>query len=1076
VSTADVYVLPASYAQERMWFLDELEPGSSAYIIPMAVRLRGALDVAALRRALHAVVARHESLRTTIADVDGDGRPRQVVTPEPIVELPLIDLFALPEGDRQAHAEALADAEAAAPFDLATGPLLRVRLVRLAPGDQVLLVSMHHVITDGWSIGIFVRELGVYYHAALRGEEVRLPDLPIQYADYAVWQRDWLRGDQLTRELTYWSEQLAGAPALLGLPTDRPRPAMPSFRGASVPFHWPAELRDRLHTLGHKHGATPFMVLLAGFTAMLARYSGGQDVVVGTPVAGRTRPELEGLIGVFVNTLALRIWLDDDPGFGALLVRVRETCLSAYTHQDLPFERLVEALRPERSLSHNPLVQVLFVLQNTPEATGEWPGLEATPVRRAFRGATAKFDLSLVMYDTAAGLEGGLEYNADLFAHATAERMLAHLRTLLEAAVAAPDVPVSRLPLLAPGERRAILDLGSAPVPSAVPRGIHELFADQVRRTPDATALVYRSSSLTFRELDASANRLARRLRELGVVAGALVGLCLERSPDLVVAMLAVLKAGAGYLPLDPAYPAERLALMLEDAKASLVVTREGIARRLPATEVPQLCLHLDDPPITRQAADPLPAPVVPGRLAYVLYTSGSTGRPKGVMITHDNVAALLDWARTAFPPAARAGVLASTSVCFDLSVFEIFLPLCWGGSAVLVDNALELLDGVPTGVTLVNTVPSVLGELLRLGGLPSTVDTVCLAGEPLAQSLVDEVHRCDGVERVYNLYGPSEATTYSTAATVEPSAALTPAIGRPITGTRVHVLDRWLEPVPVGVASDLYIGGAGVARGYLLRPGLTAERFVPDPFGSEPGARLYRTGDLARWRPDGELAFVGRLDHQVKLRGFRIELGEIEAVLRDHPAVLDAVLLAREDNPGDKRLVAYVVPRGEIPKPGLRAHCAARLPDYMVPATVVLLDELPLNPNGKIDRTALPAPGQTRTEPATSYLAPRTLVESAVADVWQEVLDVWPVGVHDNFFALGGHSLLATQVVARLRATFAVDLPLRTIFEARTVAELAEALQAAEPQPGHVSAIAELRHHIDSMSPEEILAHLNEE
>jgi amino acid adenylation domain-containing protein len=1075
VSAHDVHVLPPSYAQERMWFLDELEPGSTAYVISMAVRLRGALDVAALRRALHAVVARHESLRTTIVDVDGDGRPMQVVAPKPSVGLSLIDLTAVPEAERASRATELADAEAATPFDLATGPLLRLRLVLLAPGDQVLLVGMHHAITDGWSVGIFVRELGALYHAEVRHQQARLPDLPIHYADYAVWQREWLRGDQLAAEVRYWNNQLAGAPARLELPTDGPRPTSQTSRGGTVAFRWPAELRDRLHALGRDRGATLFMVLLAGFTATLARHSGGRDVVVGTPVAGRTRPELEGLIGVFVNTLALRTRLDDDPGFGALVERVRETCLGAYSHQDLPFERLVEALQPERSLKHNPLVQVLFVLQNTPEPTTVWPGFEATPVQRDNRSATAKFDLGVVVHDTVAGLEGVLEYNADLFAHRTAERMLAHLRVLLEAAPTAPDMPVSRLPLMGGDERSDVLRRGDTPPGRRASQGIHELFAEQVQRTPDATAVVHRSSSLTFRELEASSNRLARRLRDLGAGPETLVGLCVGRSPDLVVAMLAVLKAGAAYLPLDPAYPPERLAVMLEHDPVALILTGDDAARRL-STGVRTVRLDLEDPLVARQVSDPMPAPVAPGQLAYVLHTSGSTGRPKGVMIAHDNAVALLDWARTAFPPAARAGVLASTSVCFDLSVFEIFLPLCWGGSAVLVENALELSDVAHTGITLVNTVPSVMGELLRLGALPPSVNTVCLAGEPLAQSLVDAVRACDGVEHVYNLYGPSESTTYSTVAAARAEAALPPAIGVPVAGTRVRVLDRWFEPVPIGVVGELHIGGAGVARGYLGCPGLTAERFVPDPLSVEPGARVYRTGDLARWRIDGELAFVGRADHQVKLRGFRIELGEIEAVLRDHPAVRDAVLLAREDHPGEQRLVAYVVPHDDVPEQVLRVHCAARLPDYMVPTAFVPLDTMPLTINRKIDRSALPAPEPARADAGTTHVAPRTLLESAIAAIWEAVLDVRPVGIRDDFFALGGHSLLATQVVARLRTTFAVDLPLRAIFETRTVPGLAEALQAAEPQTGHVSAIAELRHHIDSLSPEEILAHVSDD
>ncbi|MCW2917362.1 MAG: Malonyl CoA-acyl carrier protein transacylase [Actinomycetia bacterium] len=1070
----DVYVLPASYAQQRLWFLNQLEPGSPAYIISMAVRLGGRLDAAALRRALNAVVARHETLRTTLADVDGDGRPHQVVTPETAVVVPVVDLCALPADVKIATATALAAAESAAPFDLAEGPLLRVRLLRLAPDDHVLLVAMHHVITDGWSIGIFARELGECYQAALRREQAHLPELTVQYADYAAWQREWLQGEQLAREITYWSEHLAGAPALLDLPTDRPRPAVQGYRGAGVSFSWSSELCSGLQALGQRHGATFFMVLLAGFTSVLARFSGGDDIVVGTPVAGRPRSELEGLIGMFVNTLPLRTRLDDDPSFEALVERVRELCLGAYSHQELPFERLVEALQPERSLSHSPLVQVLFALQNTPGSGQQWPGLEVLPWQREAQGTTAKFDLSLFMFESQTGLEGALEYNSDLFERATIERMLDYLRSLLERALAEPGLPISRLPLLSGDDRDAMLGQGRTRAADPVSQSIHDLFAAQARRTPEAIALVHADAELTFSELDGRANQLARRLSALGVGAETLVGLCLERSADLVVAMLAILNAGGGYLPLDPAYPPERLALMLEDAQVPVIVTRQGLAGRLPSADVHTVCVDVEAEHIAGLPAMEPPVRVAPAQVAYVLYTSGSTGRPKGVMIAHENVVALLDWARTAFPTSIRAGVLASTSICFDLSVFEIFLPLCWGGTVVLVENPLELLDGVRAEVTLVNTVPSVMAELLRLDGLRPSVRVVCLAGEPLPGALVEQVYAQGDVEGVCNLYGPSEATTYATVARIARHEELPPSIGRPCTGTQAYVLDRWFEPVPPGVAGDLYLGGAGVARGYLGRPGLTAERFVPDPFAGEPGARLYRTGDLARWRLDGELAFLGRADHQVKLRGFRIEPGEIEAVLRLHDDVRDTVVMVREDVPGDRRLAAYVVLERPDQEPELRLHCASRLPGYMVPAIFTVLDVLPLNPNGKIDRAALPVPSSAGPKPV--HTPPRTPLESVVVEVWRDVLKDEHIGVHDDFFALGGHSLLATQVVARLRAIFGVDLPVRVIFEAHTVAHLAEALVAGESEAGLVTTIAELHQQIDALSPEEILQRLDEE
>ncbi|WP_162002706.1 non-ribosomal peptide synthetase [Streptomyces sp. CB01881] len=1077
--TEEVFVLPASFAQQRIWFLDQLEPGSPAYTMAMAVRLQGKLAPEALRDALQAVVERHESLRTTFSDVDGDGQPHQVVAPGLTVGLPVTSLTELPPADRLTHAAALAAEEAATPFDLAAGPLMRARLLQLDTDDHALLLTLHHIISDGWSLGVLAEEIGAQYEAALRGTSADRPELEIQYPDYAVWQREFLQGELLEQEIDHWREALAGAPGLLSLPTDRPRPPVQTFRGAVVRFTLPRELHERLAAFGRERDTTPYMVLLAAYTALLARYSGQDDIVVGTPVAGRTRPELEGLIGLFVNTLALRTRLDDDPDFETLLARVRHTCLDAYSHQDLPFERLVEALQPERNLSHNPLFQTLFVLQNTPGAKSGWTGLEVLPLEGGSRQVTtAKFDLTMMLSEGSDGIEGALEYNSDLFDHGTIERLAGHYERLLNGLLTAPDLPLSAVPLLAPVELRALLEDFSTTrpfPPDDSGRGIHHHFAAQAARTPDTPALVHRGTTLTYRELDERSNRLAHHLRTLGAGPETLVGICLDRTPDLIIAILATLKAGAAYLPLDPAYPPERLTLMQGDAGAPLVITSREHTSKLATTGARLLTPDTDGELIGSRPASLPTTTTHPRQLAYTLYTSGSTGRPKGVMITHGNVLALLAWAQENFPAQTRANVLATTSVCFDLSVFEILLPLTSGDTVTLLDSALDLLDHPDTGATLLNTVPSVLTELLRHGPLPESISAVCLAGEPLPAALVRQTREQPRTPQVHNLYGPSEATTYSTAALLDPADQRAPGIGRPITGTHAYILDTGLNPTPIGVVGHLYIAGAGLARGYHRQPARTAERFIPNPHGTDPGDRLYDTGDLASWNPDGGITFHGRSDHQVKLRGFRIEPGEVEAVLRGHPGVHTATVVVREDVPGLPRLVAYTVPEAgrSAPSPEeLLAHCARSLPGHLVPAAVMPLTELPLTPNGKIDRNLLPAP--TGSTPTARHTPPGTSVETMIAQVWQDILCIERVGIHDDFFSLGGHSLLATRVVARLRSTLVPEMPLRAVFEHPTVAGLAQALIAGEEEPGQTETVAELLLHIDSLSPEEVQAQLN--
>ncbi|MEA2692634.1 MAG: hypothetical protein QOJ16_2021, partial [Acidobacteriota bacterium] len=1054
---------PLSFAQERLWFLDQLDPGSAAYHMPGAFRLRGQLDVPALQASLGEIVRRHDALRTTFAVAEGRP-PVQVVAEETELALPLADLAGLPSGAREEEGRRLAREEAVRPFDLGRGPLFRPQLVRLGPAEHLALVTMHHIVSDGWSLGVLVGELGALYPAFALGQPSPLPPLPVQYADFAVWQRGWLSGEVLETQLAYWRQALAGLPPL-DLPTDRPRPPRRRGRGAVRPFALPRPLGESLGRFSRQEGATLFMTLVAGLSALLSRYAGQDDLAVGSPIANRTRAEVEGLIGFFVNTLVLRADLGGSPGLSALLVRVRERTLGAFSHQDLPFEKVVEAVAPERDTSRTPLFQVLFVLQNAPAGRLELPGLNLEPLDLDWEAA--KFDLTLTVAETGSGLAGSWEYDRDLFDATTVARLAGHFERLLAGAVERPELAIADLPLLGEVEREQVRVQWND-VPGVVEREraicIHERVAAQARRTPEAVALAWGGERLSYGALTSRARRLARRLRELGVGPEARVGVCARRTPDLVAALLGVLAAGGAYVPLDPGYPRERLGFMLEDSGSALVLTGRDVAERLPDLGPDEARVFDLGEMLELGAEWTGESGVEPGNLAYLIYTSGSTGRPKGVAIEHRSAAALVSWAAEAFGPAELGGVLAATSVSFDLSVFELFVPLSLGGRVVLAENALALPD-LPGAweVSLVNTVPSAIAELVRGGLLPGSVRTVNLAGEPLPRALAEAVYAA-GAARVVNLYGPSEDTTYSTIAEVARGGPGEPSIGRPLAGSRGYVVDRAGQLAPAGVPGELQLGGAGLARGYLGRPELTALRFVPDPWSGEPGARLYRTGDLARFRPDGRLSFLGRIDHQVKVRGFRIELGEIEAALLAVPGIAEAVVLARRDTPGDVRLVAYVVGReGEDGKDlagPLRVSLAERLPDYMLPAAFVRLPALPLTPNGKVDRKALPAP-EWKAE--TDYLAPRTALEEVLAGFFAEVLGVARVGVQDSFFRLGGHSLLATQLVSRVQGAFRVKLSLRRLFETPTVEALAESVIGGEEKAGQSEKIARALHRLRS-------------
>ncbi|MCP3059808.1 non-ribosomal peptide synthase/polyketide synthase [Myxococcus sp. K38C18041901] len=1038
---------PLSFAQQRLWFLEQLSPGGTVYTVPAVVRIEDTLDVSALERAFAELVRRHEALRTVFRAEEG--APVQVVLPDARSTPRLVSLEALPPSQHDAALRRLLDAEVGTPFDLERGPLLRVVLVRLSERAHVLALVMHHIVSDGWSMGVLVRELVALYEAYSSGQPSPLAELVVQPADHAVWQRGWLRDAELERQTGYWRKQLAGAPSALDLPTDRPRPAVQSPEGASLPFEPGPSLSAAIKAFAQREAVTPFMVVLTAFQVLLARYSGQDDVSVGTPVAGRTQAETEGLVGFFVNTLVLRTRLEGHPTFRALLSQVRDVTLDAYANQDVPFEKLVEELRPERSLSHAPLFQVMLTFDTTPgagSATSRGPTLR--PVELELR--QSRFDLTLGLATTERGFSGNLEYSTALFDRGTMERLLSRLTMLLGGALAQPDARVRDLPWLTEAERHQLLvEWNSAPAPVGPEACLHELFEAQVARTPEAVAVTHGGRTLSYRALDLRANAVAHRLRAAGVAPETRVGLCVERSEELLVAILGILKAGGAYVPLDATHPRARLAFILEEARPRVIVGHRRALAALPESAV--ACLALDEGAWAREERSAAPeSGVHSAQLAYVLYTSGSTGRPKGVALEHRNAVAFVRWAGGSFTREQLAGVLASTSVTFDLSIFELFAPLSVGGTVVMARNALEL-PTLPEAerVTLVNTVPSAMAELVLARGVPASVTTVNLAGEPLRNALVQALHEAaPGVRQVLNLYGPTEDTTYSTFALAPRDSRVEPTIGRPLAGTRAYVLDEGMRPVPVGVTGELYLGGVGQARGYFERPSLTAERFVPDPFGVEPGARLYRTGDRVRYAPDGALLYLGRTDEQVKVRGFRIEPGEAEATLREHPQVRDARVVAREDGASGKRLVAYIVARegGALESAGLRDHCRERLPDFLVPSAFVVLPALPLTPNGKLDRRALPAPEAVSADTSTPLVAPRDALEWQLARLFESLLGR-RVGVTTGFFEAGGHSLLAMRLVSMIRKQLGRELPLVSVFQADTVESLAALLRRGPGQ-----------------------------
>ena len=1056
---------PLSFAQQRLWFIHQLDPESSAYNEAMAVRLQGSLNVEALKHALNVVVERHESLRTSFSVIDG-ANPVQLIGESRPVDLRLFNLSADTGKERDVETQRIAAELKARPFDLCQDLMLRAGLIRLSPNEHVLIVIMHHIASDAWSSGLFRRELATLYEAFSQGKPNPLPELSIQYADYAVWQRQWLQGEVLEEQLSYWRERLAVIP-VLELPTDRPRPAVQTYRGAKQSLHLPRSLSDQLKALSSQNGVTLFMTLLAAFQTLLHRHTGQEEIVIGTPIAGRNRVELENIIGFFVNTLVVRTDFTGEPTFQKLLARVREVALGAYAHQDLPFEKLVEELQPERTVGTSPLFQVTFGFQNLREETFRLRGMIVTPLE--VDSGTAKFDLSLRIREHADGLRAVFEYNTDLFDSGMIDRLLGHYQKLLESIVKDTGQRISEIPILTEAEQYQLLtEWNRTDVDYPSHRCVHQLFEEQAQRTPEAVAAVFEDRQLTYAELNSRANQLARHLRTFGVGPDVLVGLCMERSLEMVVGLLGILKAGGAYVPLDPDYPQERLAFILNDTQGPVFITQKRLMehRRWTVEDRDSRSAKFDRPiqvifldsdwdKIASESDDNLENLTSLRHLAYLIYTSGSSGMPKGVAVEHKSLLNYsLDIVRRLQPETGSSFAMVQP-LTVDSCITMIFPCLATGGALHIISrekvlNAADLSDYFRRGsIDFLKIAPSHLAALQASPSAARLMPRRCLiiGGEGSRWDWVESLQARAPSCTIYNHYGPTETTVgvlmYRVRESPTKQNFLHTPLGRPIANTQAYLLDKHLRPVPIGVIGELYIGGDGLARGYCNRPELTTEKFITHAFDGEPPRRLYKTGDLARYFPDGNIEFLGRVDNQVKIRGYRIEPGEIESILRQHSQVKETVVTVREDEPGDKRLIAYVVLKNDFARnsTALRSYLKEKLPGYMAPSAFVFLNALPLTPHGKLDQRALPAPEQTRPELAERYQAPRNPVEESLARIWAEVLKLEKVGIDDNFFDLGGHSLKAVQVISRARKTFEVELPLRRLFETPTIVGLADTI-----------------------------------
>ncbi len=1046
---------PLSFAQQRLWFLNQLKSDNFAYNISAVVRLKGLLNTIALHQSFNEIIHRHEALRTSFAIASSgakpiaDGQPVQIIAPSLTLTFPVINLGNMSEIEQQTEVQRLATSEAQQSFNLAETPLLRATLLKLNDTDHVLLFTAHHIVFDGWSIGIFIRELAVLYEAFSAGKPSPLPELPIQYADFALWQRQWLLGEVLKSQIAYWQQQLAGI-SLLQLPIDHPRPKSQTFRGATESFSLSAKLTEALKALSLQEGVTLFMTLLTAFKTLLYRYSGQEDIAVGSPIANRNQTETENLIGFFVNTIVLRTDVSGNPSFRELLHRVRECTLSAYAHQDLPFEYLVEKLQPERNLNHNPIFQVMFAFQNAATEELKLPGLNISFLN--FDRQAATFDLSVSMQDGESGVQGTFEYNTDLFNADTIRRMIEHFQILLTGIVDNAEKCLSDLPLLSAIEQQQLLVAwNNTKVNYSQNQCVHQLFEAQVELTPNNIAITFEDQQITYSQLNAQANQLAHYLQRMGVGTENIVGICVERSLEMVIVLLAVLKVGGAYLPLDPQLPKERLAFMLEDAQVSVLLTQEKLLEILPEHRVNLVIIDADWQEIAKQDKCNPTNQVTTENLAYIIYTSGSTGRPKGVQILHSAVVNFLHSTRQTLQLVEQDILLSVTILSFDIAVLEIFLPLIIGARVVIVSrgvatDAIQLSDALTKcAATVMQATPATWQMLLEPGWRGNSQLKILCGGEALPRNLANQLlQKCASL---WNLYGPTETTIWSTVYKIETESSIV-SIGRPLANTQIYILDQHGQLVPVGIAGELHIGGAGLARGYLNQPELTTQKFIFNHFSDKPGTRLYKTGDLARYLPNGDIEYLGRIDYQVKLRGFRIELGEIEAVLSQHPAVKQAVVLLQEGKIDNQQIVAYIVSRNQqIPTISeLRNFLKQNLPDYMIPSDFVLLETLPLTPNGKVDRRRLSTQVGLHLEEKITYIAPQSAEERAIAIIWQAVLSVEKVGIHDNFFDLGGHSLLLVRVYSQLQTVFdQKDLSMMDLFIYPTISSLARYLNQSE-------------------------------